>query len=59
MTRLRDDIVEYYSISEKGLREHNEDYCIAEKINDLYIFGVADGIGGHTGGEFASKMAIV
>jgi len=55
---LRDDIVEYYYVTEKGLREHNEDYYIAEKINDLYVFGVADGIGGHSGGELASKIAI-
>ena len=50
--------MKYYSISEKGLREHNEDYCITEKINDLYIFGVADGIGGHAGGELASRIAV-
>jgi len=48
----------YYAISEKGKREKNEDNFIAEKINDLYVFGVADGIGGHTGGEYASKIAI-
>ena len=51
--------MEYYSISEKGLRDQNEDYYIAEKVNDFFVFGVADGIGGHTGGEFASKIAIV
>ena len=48
----------YYAISEKGKRDRNEDNFIAEKINDFYVFGVADGIGGHTGGEYASKIAI-
>lgn len=50
--------MDYYAISEKGKREKNEDNFIAEKINDFYVFGVADGIGGHTGGEYASKIAI-
>jgi len=50
--------VEYYSISEKGLREQNEDNFIAENLNKLYLFAVADGLGGHSYGEMASKIAI-
>ena len=51
--------MKYYAISEKGLREQNEDYFIAEKVNDFFVFAIADGIGGHAGGELASKIAIV
>lgn len=51
--------MKYYAISEKGERDQNEDYFSAERVNDFFVFAVADGIGGHTGGEFASKIAIV
>ena len=51
--------IEYYALSKKGRREKNEDAYIAEKIKDLYVFAVADGLGGHVGGEIASKIAII
>ena len=51
--------MQHYALSEKGARDQNEDHFIAEKIDDFFVFGVADGIGGHAGGEFASKIAIV
>lgn len=37
-------------------REHNEDAFISDPANNIYM--VADGIGGHDGGEIASAMAV-
>ncbi len=37
-------------------RDHNEDSFIADE--DLGLFMVADGMGGHQGGDRASKMAV-
>jgi protein phosphatase len=49
--------VEAYGLSNVGMRrQQNEDSYL---INDrLGLFMVADGMGGHQGGEFASKMAV-
>ncbi len=49
----------YYFKTICGRRETNQDSCLAEKIaDDLYIFAVADGMGGNVGGERASKLAV-
>lgn len=46
-----------FSISDIGRkRERNEDSYLV--CDDLGLFVVADGMGGHSGGEFASKLAI-
>ena len=50
--------VHYAGLSEKGLRDINEDAYCAEKIGKYYVFAVADGLGGHAAGEVASAMAI-
>ncbi len=44
--------------SDPGLREINEDSSCAEQIGDYYVFGVADGLGGHAAGDVASAIAI-
>ncbi|MBW1689319.1 MAG: serine/threonine-protein phosphatase [Deltaproteobacteria bacterium] len=47
----------YYATSNRGLsRSHNEDCYLCNPEHKLFL--VADGIGGHTSGEIASKMAI-
>ncbi|HYB76669.1 MAG TPA: hypothetical protein VEE85_00580, partial [Candidatus Bathyarchaeia archaeon] len=46
-------------------RSHNEDYyCYAEPVSDQEFAGkgrlavIADGMGGHKGGQFASAIAV-
>jgi protein phosphatase len=50
--------VRFFAVSEKGLRDNNEDCICAERIGDCSVFGVADGLGGHECGEVASGLAI-
>jgi len=50
--------VSFFTVSEKGLRDNNEDSCCAERIGDCFVFAVADGLGGNACGEVASSIAI-
>ena len=50
--------VRFFAMSEKGLRDNNEDSLCAERIGDCSVFAVADGLGGHRCGEVASGIAI-
>lgn len=52
--------MEYYYLTDPGkVREQNEDSVIIVKNhNNEYLLAVADGMGGHRGGEIASSIAI-
>jgi PPM family protein phosphatase len=45
------------SISRSGGRKYNEDYTLCEISNSYGCFLVADGLGGHHGGDIASETA--
>lgn len=49
----------FYAASDCGKkRENNEDYYLIKKISDnIFLFIVADGLGGYQSGEVASKVA--
>ncbi len=50
----------YAEKSEPGGREYNEDCCglFADQENRRYCYVIADGLGGHQGGNIASKLAV-
>ncbi len=49
----------FCSITDRGqLREINEDSCYSKNINEYTLLVLADGMGGHRGGETASSKAI-
>ncbi|MBL7686328.1 MAG: serine/threonine-protein phosphatase, partial [Deltaproteobacteria bacterium] len=49
--------IESFGVSNVGMkRGQNEDNYLIN--DDLHLYVVADGMGGHLGGEFASKMAV-
>lgn len=52
--------MKYFYITDPGIvRDHNEDsVTIVCNENEEYMLVVADGMGGHTGGEIASTIAV-
>lgn len=48
----------FFALSEKGLRDNNEDSYCAEIVGDYYVFAIVDGLGGYMAGEVASGIAI-
>jgi serine/threonine protein phosphatase PrpC len=45
-------------VSETGMRASNQDAIGAARNGDLACFAIADGTGGHEGGEVASRLAV-
>jgi len=50
--------LQFSVLSDKCLRDINEDAYCAERMGNYYILAVADGLGGHAAGEVASAIAI-
>lgn len=48
----------YASFTEKGLREKNEDASLAVEVNGVYLFAVAEGLGGPGQGSSAAEIAV-
>ena len=46
------------TISKPGGRKENQDYCHYSMKDQAFCWLVADGLGGHSGGEIASRLAM-
>ena len=48
----------YEILSKPGERDHNEDCTNAARNGNMFCFVLADGLGGHGGGEDASQLVV-
>ena len=50
--------MEFYTFKDIGGRDVNEDHCGVSNYNNSFCFVVADGLGGHGGGDIASQCVV-
>jgi serine/threonine protein phosphatase PrpC len=53
-----DSVFQTARVCEKGGRPNNEDFCDFLQVDNSILWLVADGLGGHNGGELASRTAV-
>ncbi len=50
-------MIRFGALTETGRRQNNEDRAVATRYGNVFLFGVADGLGGHPAGDVASEVA--
>ncbi len=50
--------MDFFALSERGLRTKNDDAYCAEQIGPYFVFAIAGGLAGHPYGDIASRTAI-
>ncbi len=49
--------IEFFGLTEKGLRDRNEDALLTMTVGDMHVFAVAEGMGGPKEGPSAAQVA--